>query len=385
MKRILVIFALAAAACGPAFSDILLLKNGVKYVGAISRPAPGKITVATKSGNLTFNDDQVNFKVCSYARPNNYDDAMDMLKRKEYAKALPLFQAWEKRYHELPAPYFADALHGMAVCLANTGKTAEAKALYEKLLEAFPESDYRSDAESWLIENEINRSSGPETEKKLRVLLASPRSSDSVRARIHSLLGKYFEKAGDTKQALEHYATIIVLYGDIEEFQKIAQYKCVELFGKCHRTNEAKFYAGQMLEAYGKPSAPKEKALTPEEKALCDTWAAMVVAAPSATPAATNAPTAKKAEAKDNGETKVKIGAKEIGAPTESTETASPTNTDEATSADSTASPTNTDEAASADNTASPTNTDEAASADGGASSNEPPSEPSAGSTEPGS
>jgi len=274
MTRRLVPIALVVAACGLARADELKLVNGNQYVGIISRSAPGKITIVTKTAKLTFDDDKVNLKFCTYTEPANYDDVMELLKRKQYAKALPLLHSWEKRYRNLPATYYEEALHGMALCLDNAGKTAEAKALYEKLkdLQVFPEPRYRADAESWLIENEINRASGPDIEKKLRALLASRRSSETVRARVFSLLGKYFEKEGDLKQALDYYATIIVLYGDIEEFQRIAQFKCAELFGRYGRTNEAKFYASQMLETYG-------TSLTSEEKALCDHWASMKVAA----------------------------------------------------------------------------------------------------------
>ncbi len=249
MKRFAIIFLLLAAAAA-THADELVLKIGKKYKGTISRPRPGKVAVKTKLGKFEFNDSQVSFKHTTVTAPRNAERAFDLLKAKKYAEAQPLFEQWRQRFMGLPVTWHERALYGLGVCLASTGKAAEAAPVFQQLLDDFPETRHRNEAEYWLIELQLAGKPGPELEAKLKSLLVDRRTSDRIRAKAHQGLGAYYNSQGDLRNALEQYVSIVVLYGDIDELQEGAQTACADLFTKLGRTNEATFYYKQIMEAY---------------------------------------------------------------------------------------------------------------------------------------
>ncbi len=243
-------FFFTALIAADASADTLVLKNGKKYVGKITRSAPGKITIKTKKWPLTFPDDKISFRLTKMTPPKDAEKAFALLKQKKFAQALPAFQNWLKRFNDLPVMWFERALYGAGICLANTGKTKEALPLLKKLLAVFPNTRYKNEAEFWLIESQLSGEPGPELEKKLKDLIANPKTGDRIRAKAHQGLAKYYDSRNQTKKALEEYVSIIVLHGDIDELQQSAQQKCADLFLQLGRTNEAAFYYKQIIEAY---------------------------------------------------------------------------------------------------------------------------------------
>lgn len=242
-------------AASMVWGDTLVLKTGARYSGTISRTASGAVAIASAQGTREFPEDAVNWKLTTFTPPGNETAVQELLKKKQYAEALPLLQRWESRYRNLPTVWYELALFGLGVCYANTQRAAEATKSFERLLELFPQSRYRNEAETYLIDLQTAGQSGPELEARLQRLLEDPKSNDRVRAKAHQGLGKIRLEAGDARGALEQYVHIIVLYGDISELQEEAQEKVAELYSTLGRTNEAIFYYQQLLEAYPESAA----------------------------------------------------------------------------------------------------------------------------------
>jgi len=249
---LIVVFTVIAAS-----ADLLVLKSGKKYKGTISRSAPGKIAIRTKQAKMEFDDDKVSFKLTKMTPPKNAEAAFKLLKEKKYSQAEPIFSQWLKRYNDLPNQWFERSLYGVGVCLANQGKVKAAAPILQKLLDEFPESRYRNEAEYWLIELQLSGKPGPELEKKLKELVANSQTSDRIRAKAHQGLAKYYESINQLDKALEEYVSIIVLHGDVDELQEGTQAKCADLFLQAGRTNEATFYFKQIIEAYPNTDSAK--------------------------------------------------------------------------------------------------------------------------------
>jgi len=240
-----------------AFADTLVLKSGKKYNGAISRSSSGKIAIRTKKAKMEFNENKVSFKLTKFTPPKNAENAFKLIKQKKFAQAEPIFNQWLKKYNDLPIVWFERALYGVGICLASQGKTKEAAPILQKLLEKFPKTRYRNEAEYWLIELQLSGAPGPELEKKLKELVKDSNTSDRIRAKAHQGLAKYYESVKQPKKALEEYVSIIVLHGDVDELQEDTQVKCAGLFLQAGRTNEAVFYYKQIIEAYPNTTSAK--------------------------------------------------------------------------------------------------------------------------------
>jgi len=240
-----------------ANADTLVLKSGKKYKGTISRSDPGKVAIRTRQAKMEFDDSKVSFKLTKMTPPKNAEKAFKLIKDKKYAQAEPLFLQWLKRYNDLPVVWFERSLYGVGICLANQGKTKKASPILQKLLDEFPETRYRNEAEYWLIELQLSGTPGPELEKKLKDLVENPQTSDRIRAKAHQGLAKYYESINQPEKALEEYVSIIVLHGDVDELQEDTQAKCADLFLQAGRTNEATFYYKQIIEAYPNTDSAK--------------------------------------------------------------------------------------------------------------------------------
>jgi len=238
-------------------ADTLVLKNGKKYYGTITRSTPGKIAIRTRVAKMEFTDDKVSFRLTKMTPPKDAEKAFKLIKEKKYADALPLFRKWLNRFNDLPVIWYERALYGTGVCLANTGNTKDALPLLEKLINDFPKSRFKNEAEYWLIESQLSGKPGPELEQKLKKLIANPKTSDRIKAKAHQGLAKYYDSIKQPKKALEEYVSIIVLNGDIDELQQNAQEKCADLFLQLGRTNEATFYYKQIIEAYPNTDSAK--------------------------------------------------------------------------------------------------------------------------------
>jgi len=249
MKNKLIILTLIIFA-PTLFGDELVLKNGKKYKGIISRAADGKLSIKTKEATLAFPESRLSLKLLKFSPPDTDEQKKiaGFLKAKKYSEAKPVFEKWEKRYRDLPTPWFEKSLHGLGLCLANSGDSVSAAVYFKKLLESYPETKFKNDAEFWIMESQLTGAIGPEQEKKMKDLLADPKTSERIRAKTCQGLAGYYESEKKYVKALEQYASILVLYGDQEELQDNATKKCAELFEKLGRTNEAAFYRKQMGE-----------------------------------------------------------------------------------------------------------------------------------------
>ncbi len=254
MSRFATHIALAGLAASMAWADTLVLKTGARYNGTISRTPSGALAITSQQGTREFPEDAVNWRLTTFTAPANAATVEELLAKKQYAEALPLLQRWESRYRNLPTRWYDEALFGLGVCHANSGRVPQAISSFEKLLEAFPRSRHRNEAETYLIDLQVAGQSGPELAARLTRLLDDPRSNDRVRAKAHQGLGAMRMDAQDWRGALEQYVHIIVLYGDVSEMQEDAQDKAAQLYASLGRTNEAAFYYQQLLDAY--PQSP---------------------------------------------------------------------------------------------------------------------------------
>ena len=240
---------LALALTG-ARADELVLKSGQRYRGTIVRTGTDTVSVVTERGRLGFRDDLVSFRLSKFTPPDDASRVATLLKDREFSAALPLLQAWEERYRDLPTEWYEQALRGIGLCLANGDSPKDSLPYFEKLLAMFPDTRYRNEAEYWQIELQTAGAPGPELEAQLQALLSNPRTSDRIRAKAHSGLGEYYNSQSNWMQALENYVSIVVLYGDLDDLQEDAQRACADLFLQIGRTNEAVFYYKQLEEVY---------------------------------------------------------------------------------------------------------------------------------------
>ena len=232
------------------FGDELVLKTGKKYKGRISRTDDGKLSIKTRDMSMAFPESRIDLKRTKFSSPKITEQkkVSELLKEKKYFEAKPIFKKWEKRYQNLPTPWFEKSLHGLGLCLANSGDSAAGVIYFKKLLEKFPKTRFKNDAEFWIMESQLGGDIGAEQVEKMKGLLSDPKTSERIRAKTLKGLAGYYESEKKIEEALEQYASILVLYGDQEELQENATKKCAELFEKIGRTNEAAFYRKQMKE-----------------------------------------------------------------------------------------------------------------------------------------
>jgi tetratricopeptide (TPR) repeat protein len=240
--------ALGVALCARA--DELVLKSGKKYRGTIVRADEGKVAVVSDRGRMAFNDDLVSFRLSKFTPPGDVEQVAGLLNDRKFTEVLPLLKVWEERYRDLPCDWNEQALRGIGLCLASGATPDASMPYYEKLLAMFPETRYRNEAEYWMIELQTAGTPGPELEAKLKALLDNPKTSDRIRAKAHEGLGGYYVGQSNWFEGLEHYVSIVVLYGDIDDLQEHAQRACADLFLQIGRTNEARFYYSQLTEIY---------------------------------------------------------------------------------------------------------------------------------------
>jgi len=63
-------------------ADTLVLKNGKKYYGTITRSTPGKIAIRTRVAKMEFTDDKVSFRLTKMTPPKDAEKAFKLIKEK---------------------------------------------------------------------------------------------------------------------------------------------------------------------------------------------------------------------------------------------------------------------------------------------------------------
>jgi tetratricopeptide (TPR) repeat protein len=122
--------------------------------------------------------------------------------------------------------------------------------VYEKLLQMFSQTRYKSEVSSDLIKVQMSGALGPQDVARLQTLLQDPQTPDRLRAQALQGLAKYYDDQAKPREALEAYAAVLVLHGDQDELQQRAQRRCADLFLQLGRTNEASFYYQQIVDLY---------------------------------------------------------------------------------------------------------------------------------------
>ncbi|MCX7847149.1 MAG: tetratricopeptide repeat protein [bacterium] len=240
---------------GVVVGDTLVLKTGARYSGTIKRTEGGAIAIVSAQGTREFPEGAVNWRLTTFTAPADEGQVEEMMKKGEYGEVIPLLQRWEARYQKLPTGWYEKALYGLGLSYARVGKNDEAVKYFQRLLEAFPRTRYKNEAEAYLIDLQGGVGDEAGVEERLRQLLEDPKSNDRVRAKAHRRLGELRLQAGDVRGALEHYVHVVVLYGDQSDLQEEVQEKVADLYGRLGRTNEAIFYYEQLLEAYPESAA----------------------------------------------------------------------------------------------------------------------------------
>jgi len=233
-------------------ADLLVLKSKQRLPGTITVTADGKISVETAKGTLSYATGAVDFAQTTFTDPPDAQRAFALLKTKDYAAALPLFQKMEQRFSGLPTVWYERALFGLGLCLVNGATPQQAAPVFEKLLQLFPQTRYKSEANTQLVELQMSGTPGPQLAQSLRALLADPASPDRVRARALQGLAKCYDDQNKPREALEAYTAVLVLHGDQDALQQRAQRRCADLFLQIGRTNEAAFYFQQLIDLYPK-------------------------------------------------------------------------------------------------------------------------------------
>jgi tetratricopeptide (TPR) repeat protein len=231
-------------------ADSLALKTGKSYTGTIRRADDGKITVTTAQGDFSFPEDSVAWSQTTFTEPPEARPAFQLLQEQNFTNALPMFQRLEQRHRDLPVVWYERALYGLGLSLANTRGAQDSLPWFQKLLQMFPQTRYKTAATYWVIEARVSDQPSPQLRQDLESLLVDPRTSGRIRARAHMGLARFYEADTNISAALEHYATVVVLHGDQEDLQQTAQRKCADFFLALGRTNEAAFYFRQLVELY---------------------------------------------------------------------------------------------------------------------------------------
>ncbi|MBR4465743.1 hypothetical protein IKS38_04125, partial [bacterium] len=86
MNRIYLVTMLLLAVSFAATADELVLANGTRYKGTISRNAKGQVEISTSKGSFSFDDEKVSFKQTKINEPGDFTDFQTALKKKDFAK-----------------------------------------------------------------------------------------------------------------------------------------------------------------------------------------------------------------------------------------------------------------------------------------------------------
>lgn len=234
------------------YADTLVLKTGQRYTGTVTAPSPGRFAIRTDIGVLEFSEDVVAVPQLRIDPPRNATRVQELIEGQRFEEALPLAEQWLERYRYLPTVWYERALYFTGLSQSMTGQEDAAVQTFQTLLDTFPDSTFNNEVRARLIDLQIAGKDGDELERTLRNLIEDRTTPRRTRALTHRNLGRFYERNGDLREALEHYVAVIVLYGDIDEgdLQEATQYRVGELFLREARTNEAVFYFTQVQQVY---------------------------------------------------------------------------------------------------------------------------------------
>ncbi len=248
MNRICLIITLLTAFAFAATADELVLVNGTRYKGTISRNAKGQIEISTSKGNFSFDDEKVSFKQTKINEPGDFTDFQTALKKKDFAKIKTISAAWGKRFQGMPVRWNEMALYGKGLVAVNDKKDAEAKKIFEEYGKLFPKGAYKGEIDVMNLDLRSDEMSKEELIKTYTEILASGSGSEAANARMHLALAKLQMEAKEYRGALENFASVVVLYGDIPDLELEALWGCGEAYEALGETKNALFYFTQIAE-----------------------------------------------------------------------------------------------------------------------------------------
>ena len=256
MKHIAFLTVFALSAC--LFADELVLANGTRYKGTISRNAKGQVEISTSKGSFSFDDEKVSFKQTKINEPNDLSDYQTALKKKDFAKIKTISAAWGKRFSGMPVRWNEMALYGKGLVAVNDKKFDDAKKIFDEYAELFPKGAYKGEIDVMNLDLRSGEMSKEELIKTYSDILAKGSGNEAANARMHLALAKLQMEEKAYRDALENFASVVVLYGDIPDLELEALWGCGEAYEALGDTKNALFYFEQM--ANDKESSAKDKA-----------------------------------------------------------------------------------------------------------------------------
>lgn len=248
MNRIYLVTMLLLAVSFAATADELVLANGTRYKGTISRNAKGQVEISTSKGSFSFDDEKVSFKQTKINEPGDFTDFQTALKKKDFAKIKTISAAWGKRFQGMPVRWNEMALYGKGLVAVNDKKEEEAKKIFEEYAKLFPKGAYKGEIDVMNLDLRSGEMSKEELIKTYSEILASGSGSEAANARMHLALAKLQMEAKEYRGALENFASVVVLYGDIPDLELEALWGCGEAYEALGETKNALFYFRQIAE-----------------------------------------------------------------------------------------------------------------------------------------
>jgi tetratricopeptide (TPR) repeat protein len=249
-----------------AYGDELVLNNGARYKGTVSRNAKGQVEIATSKGTFSYDDEKVNFKQTKINEPSDFTDYQNALKKKDFAKIKTVSSAWGKRFQGMPVRWNEMALYGKALAAVNDKKKDEALKIFEEYFKLFPKGAYKGEIDVMNLDLRSDSMSKEELIKTYSEILERGGGSEAANARMHLALAKLQLEAGDNWKALENFASVVVLYGDIPDLETEALWGCGSAYEALGQAGNALFYYEQMAENNDCPYQDKAKAKVKELK-----------------------------------------------------------------------------------------------------------------------
>lgn len=258
MNRIYLVITLLLAVSFAATADELVLANGTRYKGTISRNAKGQVEISTSKGSFAFDDEKVSFKQTKINEPNDLSDYQTALKKKDFAKIKTISAVWGKRFSGMPVRWNEMALYGKGLVAVNDKKFDDAKKIFDEYAELFPKGAYKGEIDVMNLDLRSGEMSKEELIKTYSDILAKGSGNEAANARMHLALAKLQMEEKAYRDALENFASVVVLYGDIPDLELEALWGCGEAYEALGDTKNALFYFEQM--ANDKESSAKDKA-----------------------------------------------------------------------------------------------------------------------------
>ncbi|MBR5902540.1 hypothetical protein IKZ40_09420 [bacterium] len=257
---------LAVLSISLSYGDELVLNNGARYKGTISRNAKGQVEISTSKGTFSYDDEKVSFKQTKINEPSDFTDYQAALKKKDFGKIKTISAAWGKRFQGMPVRWNEMALYGKALIAVNDKKKDEAIQIFDEYFKLFPKGAYKGEIDVMNLDLRSDSMSKEELIKTYSDILEKNTGSEAANARMHLALAKLQLEAGDNWKALENFASVVVLYGDIPDLETEALWGCGSAYEAMGQTKNALFYYEQMAENKDCPYKGKAQAKVKELK-----------------------------------------------------------------------------------------------------------------------